>query len=340
MLPGVTGHDLEGVLAYGLAVVGIELEGLVEFLLAVVGMVTGSIAAGFLLCGGVHRLLGVRSHVNGACGIGVVDTEVEVEAQVLETVHLVVNLHVSEETVGAGKVLLVIEQGNRVLVGHGVAVVNGEGALAVVPPAVAVQTVLVIYRLGRSVLDCLGDGIGVCEPGVHVHRLAIQVEGEMLVQEGRSKVEGNGLTAHIAGLQGTLLIETADGNAVWHADHLVVKLAGEGSVQLIGLGETVDFLLPVGVDAFIITEGLVCIGFCACILLHSLTEFSCIHNIHEACILVEGSGEIDVEVNTLSGAVALLGGDEDDTVGSPGAVDCGCGSVLQDGEALDIVRVD
>ena len=36
----------------------------------------------------------------------------------------------------------------------------------------------------------------------------------------------------------------------------------------------------------------------------------------------------------------FLGGNKDDTIGSTGTVDSGSGSVLEDGEALDIVRVD
>ena len=41
-----------------------------------------------------------------------------------------------------------------------------------------------------------------------------------------------------------------------------------------------------------------------------------------------------------SAAGALLGGDNDNTVGSAGTVDGGGRCILEDGEALDVLRVD
>ena len=97
--------------------------------------------------------------------------------------NLIVNLSIADETVGSCKIRFVIQEGNRVLICHRVAVVNGVSTFSVVPPRVTVQASFIIYRFGRCILNGLCNCILIGKSRVHVHELSIQIEGEMLVKE-------------------------------------------------------------------------------------------------------------------------------------------------------------
>ena len=286
----------------------------------------------------MHRLLGIGGHINGTLGTGVVQTQVQVNTEVFEAVDLVVELGVAHKTLGVGNVDLVVEEGHRVLAGHGVAVVNGEGTLAVVPPAVAIQTGRVVNGLGGVISHGGTHGTGVGKAVVHIHTLGVEVHRQVLVQEGRSEGDGQGLTGHVGGLEGTVLVVITKRYTPRHIElGALTYLAGHGSVAFQGAGQAEDFLLPVGV---FLTQGLVGGAAGTVHMNHQPAEFHTVQHIHILGVLAQGAGEVHVYVNLVVVLGALLGGDDDNTVGCTGTEDGGGRSVLQHGEALDIGRVD
>ncbi len=138
VLPGITGHDVEVAVAYGLVVVGIELEGGVHTAVAVVGV--GTAAA---LGGAVEGLLGALCHLGDTGRLGPVHTQVQVQTEVFEAVHLIVELCVADEAVCTCVVLLFIQGCHRVGGCHGIHV-----AVCHSPDAVAVQAGCAVVENG------------------------------------------------------------------------------------------------------------------------------------------------------------------------------------------------
>ena len=102
-------------------------------------------------------------------------------------------------------------------------------------------------------------------------------------------------------------------------------------------GGAVDLALPVGIgrsesiDRIIVHTGIQ-VG-------DKLAELVAGHHVDRLLAHAGRYGTVVGDLGSLVGT-ALLGSDDDDTVGSAGTVDGGCGSVLQDVEALDIGRID
>ena len=65
-----------------------------------------------------------------------------------------------------------------------------------------------------------------------------------------------------------------------------------------------------------------------------------VKHVHVLAHHAQGMLVVHVEVRGGRALVALLGGDYDNAVGCARTVDGGGGGVLEDGEALDVVRVD
>ena len=251
---------------------------------------------------------------------------------------LVVELGVADETLGVGLVKLVVQKGDRVHLGLCVAVIDGLRALAVVPPPVAVQAVRVIDRLGRIHPDSAADGVLVGETVVHIHQLAVEIDKKMVVKEARAEVDRDGLTLKVGGLEGTVLVMVADGHAVRHAEDVALPYpAGHGHVAVNGFTQLVDFLLPVGV---LLAEGGVGRTSVTEIPFHKVTHLIACQHVHVPCVLADASGEVRAHVDAFGTLGTLLGGDHDDTVGGSRSEDGSRRGVLQDSEALDVVRVD
>ena len=289
----------------------------------------------------MEGLLGTLCDFGLAGALRPVDTEVEVEAQVLETVDLVVKLRVADETVGGGPVFLLVEGGDRVGRSHGVDV-----AVGISPDAVAVQAafgVVQINRLGRVIAESLTDGALVGVPVLGEGVLAVEVDAEVLVEEGRGEGHGGRSAVHLGALQGTLLHREAAGNAVRERDGLTDgEVAVDGDVGVHGRGGAVDLLLPVGVGGAEDIEGRS--GHLA--VSHALGDQGA-HLVAGQDILVLGDGvdggrQVHGDVRDGGGMAlgTLLRGDDDNAVGSTGTVDGGRGGVLEDGEGLDVFRVD
>ena len=254
---------------------------------------------------------------------------------------LVVELRVADETVGVGPVFLLVEGSDRVGGSHGVDVAVGHA-----PDAIAVEAafrVVEIDRLGRVIAESLADGALIGVPVLGEGVLAVEVDAEVLLEEGRGEGESSRGTVHLGALEGTLLHRVTAGNAVRQGHGLAEsEVAVDGNVGVHGRGGAVDLLLPVGVLG---AEGVESGGGHLAVS-HALGD-ELAHLVAGQDILilgdgVDGSRQVHGDVRNRGGMAlgALLRRDDDNAVGSTGTVDGGCRCVLEDGEGLDVFRVD
>ena len=221
---------------------------------------------------------------------------------------LIVELGVSDEAHGVRHVDPLVEGRHRVQA-------DGIGGT---PAAVAVDACVIVDGLGGVVFEGGTYCSGVGEAVVDVHSLAVEGNGEVLVEEARVEVQREGSTLEIRGLEGTGLGEAADRNAVWKNYALAeFGVAAEADVGLIALSHAENFLLPIGVG---VAQGSHRFGIVAVILLHGGLHLLGVQHVHELGVLAHRSGEVGVDVD-LAGGGSLLGGDDDDTVGCTRTVD-------------------
>ena len=332
VLPLITAHD-------------VEMMASVEVLIVLGVGVEGKVALGDLIVALAAVVDAVRAVGRGPgvlLSVGEVRTESGVEPESLEAVDLIVDLCAADDRTAVGDVLLEVQQRDRV---------RGSVALpsirpcivversAVSPPLEIVREVggirggLVIDALGRIHLGGGPDRVAVGILGSGVHSLGVEVDVEMVVKERRVEVDGSRSTLEIRSLQDTLLVGEADRYTV----RKVLRSTGDSDVVVMADGGAVDLALPVGIgssesiDRILVHTGIQ-VG-------DELAELIAGHHVHELLAHAGRDGTVVGDLGSLVGA-ALLGRDDDDTVGSAGTVDGGCGSVLQDVEALDIGRID
>ncbi len=157
----------------------------------------------------------------------------------------------------------------------------------------------------------------------------------MFVEEGGSQAHTQGPAAHLGALQGTLL----RGGAYAHAVRQVLAdAAGEAQVGIHGRSHTVDFLLPVGVG---IAQGSLGGRIETVEVADEGTDAGGVKHFVVLGDGVDGSGHVQSYVHGNAGGLGtLLGGNHDNTVGSTGTVDGGGRCILEDGEALDVFRIN
>ena len=329
--------------AEALVIVGIELEGGVQTAVAVFCVGT----AGFAFCANLVNVLGVvpghfriRSHLIHTAGTGPVDTEVEVHAKVFEPVDLIIELCVANETVCSSFILLVVELSNRVAGCHGV-----HFAVGLSPDVISEKAggSVVIDGLGGVVTESGTDGALVGVPVLCKSVLTVEVHAQVLLKEGGSEVEANGSTIHLGALEGTVLVGEAAGYAVRQGYSAECHVAVYAKVGVHGGSGVVDELLPVGVLG---SEGVECRSGGEAVgnaFLHKGAHLVTGENVVVLGDGVHGGGHVNGDVGHAgcgSCLGTLLGGNHDNTVGCTGTVDSGCGCVLENGEALDILGVD
>ena len=310
-LPGITGHHVEVAPVEIVVVVGVGLEQevAVEVLVA-----DGAVR------GGAQRAVGTELVVLVALCLRDVITQVDVEAQVLETVDLVVKLQVADAAHRTADVVVVVQGGHRACGRHRVG-----RAVSVVP--VPESTVGIVHRLGRVEPDGSAHGAAVGPEGLLVDALHVHVDGQMVVQELRREAEVGVDALVVAQLGGRLVQVVAEA----HAERELAA-AVHAEVVVRGDTDTVDLILPVGVGRAE-QEGIF-----GMILVHRLAELVAAHHVEGGDVLLGADAAVVGHLDRA--AAAFLRGDDDDAVGSAGAVDGGRGGVLQHGEALDVVGVD
>ena len=337
VLPGITGHHVHVVLAELLVEIGIEFQ---QGVAPQVGPLVKLADAGILgVLVGIER---AREAAHLATGEGNIHTQVQVEAKGLETVDLVIQLGVADETVGIRVVPVAIDHIQRI--GRSQHIRSEADTAAVTIVEITVGSGIVDAAVGIAEIGIQrrieersrthGAAIGLVLQGNHA--LGIEVQGEVVVQEGRREGEiQSSLPVHRF-LEGTLLVQITQGQAVRQVSHTTIST----QVVLVGEGRAENQAAPVsGGRTQAGGEGITVGGSHGINLGHERAVFIGRHRI-QAVGIVAYAEVADIGDLGILGNGALLGGDDDNTIGSAGSVDGGRGGVLQDGEALDVVGVD
>ena len=284
-------------------------------------------------------LLGAVWHGHSTVGVGIVHTEVEVQPQILETVNLIVELGIADETRSLGHIHTLIESGQRVDGGLGIRL-ERTVLHHIAPHLIAVQAMLAVDRLGRVVLNGGRDGSGIGEAVVLEHSLTVEGYGQMVVKEGRSQVQGHCSSLHAGGLQSTFLIEIASGHAVRHVAGITeLEVALQTEICLMTHSKLIYSFLPVCIG---IPQRKVAVGC----LTAGISQHGCPHLIschHIQIFGILGDRHSIIRAYMRYGRIVLasfLSGNDNHTVGCAGSVD-GCRRcILENGKSLDIAGVD
>ena len=247
--------------------------------------------------------------------------------------YLIVELEVTHSAVSAAIVDVVVGRGERVHACHSVGASCGHP----VPIAVAdlrlvdiALSVSEIHGLGR--IEGKGAAHRVVGPiGLLIYSLCVQVYAQVVVQE---------LGRHADVDVSSLVVTHLDGSLVEVVAHAHAE--GEPAAR-------VEADIVVGIDTYTVYKALPIsviqssvnsqqVSRFRTVLLDVCGESLSVHHLDGVLVLLCGYASAVADVQTL--ALALLGGDDDHTVGCPGTVDGGCGSVLEHGVGLDVVGVD
>ena len=201
-----------------------------------------------------------------------------------------------------------------------------------------IAAVLVVDGLQRVVLHGLADGTLVGKRVVGEHALTVQVDGQAVVEQRRGEVQAEGPTAHVGGLQRTVIVQQSCAHAIGHAEHLVLGhiATRHAGIDFLAEGSAVDLVLPVGVG---IAQGCHCVGIVGIVGSEELSEGIGAEHVDLLGHGLHRTGHVDVHAR-LRASLTLLRGNENHTVRSTATIDGGGRSILQDGERLDVVRVD
>ena len=191
-----------------------------------------------------------------------------------------------------------------------------------------------IDRLCRILIQICSGNTGFIAV-VDIHSLRVQIEDQVIIQEGRIQVERSSNTLHLRAFNSTVVECVTHRSAVRHIHHFGFYATHERNVVVGRNSSTVDLVEPI----YVVVHEVV-VGLCR------LTCSRCISAQFVACEdleVLEHGTEADVTIvghfQFLSG-FTFLGCDEDDTVRCTATIDSGSGSVFEDGESLDIVRVN
>ena len=269
------------------------------------------------------------------------------QVQVLKAVDLIVHLHVAHIVVGVGTVKVAVDESHgvgrsQVYLGQRPGGIAKRGSLSPLPVVVEIVKAGIARVNGLRGVEAHGcaDGVGVGVAVVRIHELTVDVERQVVVEQRGAEVDAGGGTLEVGGLQDTVLIGEACADAVRH----VLQAARHRNIMVGRDGRVVDLLLPVGIGS---TEEVLA-GRSHILPANGLAG---IELLHEGAVLVAvkhvdvlgNGGHRHVAVVAHLGRralAALLRGDDDDTVGAAATIDGGGRGILQDGEALDVVRVD
>ena len=337
MLPRITGHHVEVVDAPLLIEVGVEFEQLVAAEVRRPRILSPAAGLGVGVClerAGVHAVVGL--------GARYVEAEVEVEAQRLEAVNLIVDLGVADETLGTRRIVAVVELRERARTQQGVGREVLAAARSVVPVSVGgrvVDRAVVVAEVGvdRGVEE--GSRTHHAARSVALRRddaLGVEVDREVLVEEVGREAQVERPAFVFRRFERTLLVGVAHRCTVGHA---VVDVADQADVVVMRNGGAEDQILPVGVlvaehRLYLVARGRTC-G------IHLVDVGAELAGGHHGQLVGVGLDAHAAAVR-YAGRVAapLLGGDEDDAVRSTRTVDGRRRSVLEHGEGFDVVGVD
>ena len=286
-------------------------------------------------------IVGTREGADLTGRAGNIQTEVQVEPEVFETVDLVVELGVADETVGLGLVAVGEQHVQRVGSSQAGGGESGAAAGTIVEITVGGRVIDRTVRIaeirveGRVVERGRSNGAAVGLVLMGDDALAVEVHGQMVVQELRAEGEVERTLVVQGCLQGTFLAKVADGEAVRQ------PLAGavDAQVVLLGLRDAEDLTIPVCIGRTQLGSEGIAVGRTDRIGLgHVVAELVGGHDVEPVGIVAEAEAAVVGDLRFAG--VTLLGGNDDNAVGGTGTVDRRGGRILEDREALDVVGVD
>ena len=103
------------------------------------------------------------------------------------------------------------------------------------------------------------------------HALTVQVDGQTVVEQGRSEVQTYRATVHVRGLQCTIVVQVAYADTIGHLEVAFSNIYPPryACIDFLGPGGTIDFVLPIGIGS---AQGCNGIGIVAIVLHEELLE--------------------------------------------------------------------
>ena len=266
-------------------------------------------------------------HAHLAFALRMVVAQRQMHVEVGQEVEAVVGVETAHEARHVGRRFVVVQQADRIArcAGDGHAV--GIGRLIV-----AQERVVARIDWSARIVSCTApDGVGVGETGVAVGLLEVDIEFQVVVEQCGRQRKAAGVARHIVGLEDAVLIAVAERQAVGqHAE-----LAGDAQIVVGTESGLEDFVVPVGVNIRVEQRLL---AVCA-IGRNQTDHVVAAYHVGRLGARLQRIGGREGDFRLLA-VGALLGRDDDDAVRCTRAVDCGRCGILQDGHALDVVRVD
>ena len=342
VLPRVTHHSVDVVQVASLVVVGIEVEHLVLTLPYFLGVFTKALSLRVPVC-----LYRANIHAIILLSFRPVATKVEVEAQSLKAVYLVVEGDVTQATIGACIFLYIVKHRKWVVgsqsVGSKILTTAITYVVVTIGGGVVDRAILVVpIGIDGGVVECCGThcaAIGIVLVGINT--LSVDVYGQVFVQIFGREVNVDGCTVEVRSLQSTLLGGVAHRSTI---GKLIVNLvvgvvAIDAHVVVARQCGTENEALPIGVGLAHIFLGVLTSRRALCEGgVDVLAELFGTHNLH--LVRVYRNAQRAVVRHAGFVATALLGGDDNNTIRCTRTIDCSSRSIFQYGERLDIVGVN
>ena len=194
------------------------------------------------------------------------------------------------------------------------------------PLVVARRVARIHHRLRRAHLRRIGDHAARRVVVDLARGLEVGADVQLVVEEALVVVDADGQPLDPGAVHDTLLIEVPEGQAVVHGS----PRARHGKVVLLADAGAVDLAEPVGIRVAQLVDVL------GSVLLDGRPELGGVEHVGKACDGGRRHGSRVFDLRTLPPG---LRGDENHTVRRVRAVERSRGRVLQDGDALDVVRI-
>ena len=301
VLPAVTSHHVKAAADFLqlLGVCKIEFQGLVATQLSVLLPCTSTI---FNLI--VVRCLTVLfGNIPTTCGRDI-ETKVQVCAETVEELKLIVKLGITYETAYVRVLVLLVQLSHGVQRRHGVRSTIGLPA--------EVVAILIIDRLQGVKLNSRTNGAFVSIGVMGKYTLTIQINGQTVVEQCRSQVEAYCSSTHARSLQVTIVVQKTCTDTVRHLEGVLLRniTTSDAGVDFLSKSILINLILPFGAC---VTQSSNSIGIVAVVGHEELAE--CISTQH---VNLLGNGlECTAHVNIdtrLGTCLTLLSGNQNHTV--------------------------
>ena len=144
------------------------------------------------------------------------------------------------------------------------------------------------------------------------HTLAVQVDGQTVIEQCRREIHTQGSTVHARRLQVTIVVQETSAHAIGHLEVSLFSYvtASYTGIDFLGKSGLVDLVLPLGVG---IAEGCHSIGIVAIVGHEEITEAIGTEHIDLLGNGLQRCRHVNVHTR-LRACLTLLGGDQNHTV--------------------------